>query len=168
MNLVIVGAGMFANTVADVAKQTERFNNIKFLDDNKTGEDIIGKCPDFQQFIKDGVQFFPAIGNNEIRFKWFKKLESSKADIATLVHPSSYVSPTSSVGKGSVVLPRAIVNTNCRVGNACIINCGAIIDHDCIIEDGAHICLGAIIKGENKITSCKKIEAGEIIQRGSC
>ena len=168
MDLIIIGAGGFGNTVADIASQTGNYKKISFLDDNKTGKDIIGKCADFLQFIKAGVQFFPAIGNNEIRLEWFNKLETQNANIATLIHSTAYISPTSSVGKGSIVLPKALINTNCQIGNACIINCGAIVDHDCVIEDGVHICLGAIVKGENKIFSCKKIEAGEIIQRGSC
>lgn len=168
MNLIIIGAGGFGNTVADIARQSVNYEKIFFLDDNKTGKDILGKCSDFNQFINDDNLFFPAIGNNEIRFQCFKKLESQKAQIVTLIHPTAYVSPTASVGKGTVVLPKPLINTNCQIGNACIINCGAIIDRDCVIEDCVHICLGAIIKGENKISSCKKIEAGEIIQRRSC
>lgn len=166
MDLIIIGAGAFANTVADVAKQTEKYEKINFLDDNKIGTGIIGKCSDFQQFIKVGLQLFPAIGNNQIRLDWLKKLEMNNAEIVTLIHPTAYISPTASVGKGTVILPKAVINTNCQIGNACIINCGAIIDHDCVIEDGVHICLGAIVKGENTISLCKKIEAGEVIQRG--
>ena len=63
-----------------------------------------------------------------------------------------------------MVLPKAVVNTDVKIGKGCIINCGAIIDHGCIVEDGVHICLGAIVKGENRIASKIKIEAGEIIQ----
>ena len=49
----------------------------------------------------------------------------------------------------------------------CIINLGAIVDHGCILEEGVHICLGAIVKGENRIEKCSKIEAGEVVERGS-
>ena len=131
------------------------------------GDSIIGKCSDFIKFIKDNVMFFPAIGNNNIRLEWFENLNNQKAQIATIIHPSAYLSPTSSIGKGTIVMPKSVINTNCKIGNACIINCGSIIDHGCIIEDGVHICLGAIVIADNKIESCKKVEAGEIIQRGS-
>ena len=61
-------------------------------------------------------------------------------------------------------MPHAVVNTDTLIGKGCIINCGAVIDHGCVIEDGVHVCLGAIVKGENRISSLEKIEAGEIIQ----
>lgn len=165
MKLIILGAGAFANTVADIAQQLGSFENIFFLDDNIIGDDIIGKCSDFEKYIKSDFVFFPAIGNNETRLKWFNLLEQNGAEIISLVHKSAFVSPTSVIGKGTIVLPNATINTNCQVKNSCIINCGAIIDHDCIIEDGVHICLGAIVKGENRIPCCNKIEAGEIVQR---
>lgn len=164
MNLIILGAGGFANTIADIAKQLEKYEAISFLDDNKIGENILGKCNEFSKYIKEDVVFYPAIGNNEIRLKWIEKLKEQHAKIATIIHPTSYISPTSFIGTACAILPNSIINTNSRIGDGCIINCGAIVDHDCIIEDGVHICLGAIVKGENRILSCNKIEAGEVIQ----
>ena len=32
------------------------------------------------------------------------------------------------------------------------------------IEEGVHICLGAIVKGENRVKTLSKIEAGEVIE----
>ena len=83
--------------------------------------------------------------------------------IATLVHPTAYVSPTVHIAEGVAVLPHAIVNTGCKVKAGCIINCGAITDHGCVLEEGVHVCLGAIVKAENRIPRCMKIEAGEIV-----
>ena len=168
MDLILIGAGGFAQTVADIASQTGKYENINFLDDNKIGDRILGKCSDFSNFIRKDTCFYPAIGNNEIRLDWLNRLQEKNACLVSLIHPSAYVSPTTNIGLGTVILPKSVINTNVTIGNGCIINCGAIIDHDCIIEDGVHICLGAIVKGENKIKSCRKVEAGEIIQRGSC
>lgn len=167
MQLIILGAGGFANTIADIANQMEKYDSINFLDDNKTGRNIIGKCSDFSCYIQNDVFFFPAIGNNEIRLKWIAKLKEHHAGFAKIIHPTAYISPTSLIGLGCAILPNSIINTNCRIEEGCIINCGAIVDHDCIIEEGVHVCLGAIVKGENRIPRCRKIEAGEIIQFGS-
>lgn len=164
MQLIILGAGGFANTIADIAKQLDKYDSISFLDDNKTGENIIGKCDEFSCYIKGNVVFYPAIGNNEIRLNWISKLKEHHAEIAKIIHPTAYISPTSFIGTACAILPNSVINTNCRIGDGCIINCGAIIDHDCIVEEGVHVCLGAIVKGENRIPKCTKIEAGEIIQ----
>ena len=59
------------------------------------------------------------------------------------------------------------VKTDVVVGRGCIINLGAIVDHGCILEEGVHICLGAIVKGENRIENCNKIEASEVVERGT-
>ena len=53
------------------------------------------------------------------------------------------------------------------MGKRCILNLGAIVDHGCILEEGVHIAPGAIVKGENRIAKCSKIEAGEVVERGS-
>lgn len=164
MNLILIGAGGYGKTVADLASQTEQFSKIFYLDDNKTDYDVIGKTSDFKNFISDESVFYPSIGNNSVRLEWLEKLETNKANILTLIHPTAYVSSTVKVGLGSIILPHAVVNTDTLIGKGCIINCGAVIDHGCVIEDGVHVCLGAIVKGENRISSLEKIEAGEIIQ----
>ena len=36
MNLILIGAGGYGKTVADLASQTKQFSKILYLDDNKT------------------------------------------------------------------------------------------------------------------------------------
>lgn len=162
--LIILGAGGYGRTVADVAAQTGQFGEISFLDDNSTVSDAIGKCAEFERFRDGQTAFYPAFGNNEGRLKWLYRLREAGCDILTIIHPTAYVSPTTQVEPGAVIFPYAVVNTNCVVKAGCIVNCGAIVDHGCILEEGVHICLGAIVKAENRIPRCMKIEAGEVVQ----
>lgn len=166
MRLVILGAGGYGQTVADVASQLNRYDEILFLDDNATN--TVGKCEDYQKYIDSETEIYPAFGNNESRLKWVCRLREEGALVPTLIHPTAYVSPKATVECGNIILPNATVNTSCHLGKGCIINCGAIIDHGCVIEDGVHICLGAIVKGDNRIKTCTKIEAGEVIQARIC
>lgn len=163
MRLIILGAGGYGRTVADVAAQTGAYETILFLDDNSQAEDVIGKCAEFINHTDENTIFYPAFGNNEGRVSWLKRLTENGCKVATVVHPTAYVSPTVRMAEGNVVLPHAVVNTGCEVKSGCIINCGAIVDHGCILEEGVHICLGAIVKAENRISKCMKIEAGEIV-----
>lgn len=164
MRLIILGAGGYGRTVADVAEQTGQFDGIAFLDDNSAAPDVAGKCAEFARFCDGQTAFYPAFGNNEGRLKWLYRLQEAGCAIPTIIHPTAYVTPTAQVEPGTVILPHAIVNTNCVVKAGCIVNCGAIIDHGCVLEEGVHICLGAIIKAENRIPRCMKIEAGEVVQ----
>jgi UDP-N-acetylbacillosamine N-acetyltransferase len=164
--LIILGAGGFGRTVADIARQTNHYDTICHLDD-APGANVIGKLSEFSDIATEGsdcTEMLAAFGNNAFRLAWCKKIASAGIKLAVLVHPRAYVSPRADVGAGSVVLPMAVVNTDVRVGQGCIINCGALVDHGCVIEEGCHLCLGAIIKAENRIASLTKVEAGEVIE----
>lgn len=158
MRLIILGAGEYGHTVEDVAIQLGY--DCRFLDDSIEDYSLASYID-----YKDSDTFFiPAFGNNALRLEWINKIEQNGGKLATLIHPSAYISPKALVKPGTVVLPKALINTNVEIKKGCIINLGVIIDHDCVIEEGCHICLGAIVKGDNRITALTKIEAGEVIQ----
>lgn len=162
--LLILGAGGYGKTVADVAAQLGEYDSIAFLDDRQTGESILGTCADFSSFCDENTQVYPAFGNNEIRTNWLRTLTQAGIRVPTLVHPRAYVSPTAKLDTGTVVLPMAAVNTGVTVGSGCIINIGALIDHDSILGDGVHLAPGAIVKAENRIPAGIKIDSGEVIE----
>ena len=161
--LLILGAGGYGKTIADVAAQLG-YTQIAFLDDQRTGENILGSCDDFLLFCDGNTEAYPAFGGGSIRMKWLKRLADAGVAMPTLVHPSAYVSPTARIGAGSTVLPMAVVNTGVTVGMGCIINIGAMVDHDSIIGDGVHLAPGAIVKAENRIPAGIKINSGEVIE----
>lgn len=158
--LVILGSDGYGHTVADVAKQLGY--NVQFLDDSLPDHPLSS----FVDFIGDGAEFIPAFGNNSFRIEWINRIEESGGQLATLIHPTAYVSPTATISPGTVIFPHAIINTDVVINRGCIINLGSIVDHGCIIEEGVHVCLGAIVKGENRIQRLSKIEAGEVVERG--
>ena len=159
--LVILGSGGYGRTVYDIAEQLGY--SITVLDDADEEHPLAS----FMCYIDDDTEFIPAFGNNEFRLQWINRIEEAGGKLATLIHPSAYVSPKAQVSSGCVILPGAIVNTGSKVGKGCIINLGATVDHDVVIEDGAHLCVRCIVKGENRISRCEKIEAGEIIERAT-
>ena len=125
MQLIILGAGGYGRTVADVAAQTGAYSEMFFLDDNSTAPDVLGKCAEFVRFRDGQTAFYPAFGNNESRLAWLSRLREAGCAIPTIIHPTAYVSPTAQVEPGTVILPHAVVNTNCTVKSGCIVNCGA-------------------------------------------
>lgn len=159
--LVILGSGGYGRTVYDVAEQLG--HSITVLDDSNRKHPL----DSFSLYIKNDVEFIPAFGNNEFRLEWLERIEKAGGKPATLIHPSAYISPRAHISEGCVILPGAVINTGTRIGKGCIINLGATVDHDVIIEDGVHLCIRCIIKGENRISCCEKIEAGEIIERAT-
>ena len=161
--LVLLGAGGFAKTLADIAGQLGTYDKIIFLDDNPSASDTYGVCADYLKFKNADTAMYPAFGSNEVRLKWLDILTRENIPLASFIHPTAYVSPTAQLGPATVILPQAVVNSHCRLERGCIVNCGAVIDHDCVLEEGVHLCIGALVKAENRLPAQLKVEAGQVI-----
>lgn len=162
--LLILGAGGYGKTVADLASQLGCYEKIAFLDDGKSGAGILGTCEELFYFCDENTEVYPAFGNNTVRMDWIAVLMEEGIPVPVLVHPTAYVSPRASIAPGTVVLPKAVVNTGVTVERGCIVNIGALIDHDTVIGEGSHLAPGAIVKAENRIPSGSKIDSGRVIE----
>jgi sugar O-acyltransferase (sialic acid O-acetyltransferase NeuD family) len=65
----------------------------------------------------------------------------------TLIHETAFLEPTSSHGRGLLVMPMAVVHSFTSLGSDVVLNTGAVVDHECDIGDGVHIMGGAAIAG---------------------
>lgn len=163
MRLIILGAGGHGKVVADLAKQTGKYKEIFFLDDNSQEAEVIGKCSQYLEFQSADTEMYPAFGNNTVRIQWENKLLEAGISLAKIIHPLAYVSPLAEVASGCVIMPYAVVNTGTKIKKACIINIGAMVDHDCILEEGCHLAPGSIVKGENHLSEGMKVDSGEVV-----
>ena len=98
--LLILGAGGYGKTVADLARQLGVYEKIAFLDNGKTGPEILGNCEEYPIFSGENTEVYPAFGDNELRMQWLEKLMREDISVPTLIHPSAYVSPTARIGAG--------------------------------------------------------------------
>ena len=163
MRLIIIGAGGFGHVVADLARQSGKYEKIGYLDDGKAGPEILGRCNTFAEYIDEDTELYPAFGNNASRVAWLDRLEAAGAKIPTIIHPRAYVSPESVVEPGNMLLPMAIVNTGCRICRGCIIDCAAVVDHGCVLEEGIHLAAGAVVRAENRIPAQMTLEANQVV-----
>ncbi len=145
MNLLILGAGQYGAVVKELAIATRQFEMIDFLDDNK--ECAVGKFNEYKKFIGCYSHAIVAIGNPDIRLNLLESL-NGHFKIATLIHPTAYVSPSAVIGSGCVIEPMAVVHTNARLGMGVLISSGAIVNHGCMVGDGCHIDAGAVVTKE--------------------
>ncbi len=161
--LVILGFGGYGKTIEDVVLSGRLFDETIFLDDKSTDERVAGVCNDYVKYIDENTWFYPAFGNNNLRVEWIQIFNGAGAQVATIIHPSAYVSTNALVEKGCAVLPQAVINTTAKVKTGCIINFGAVVDHDVVIEKGVHLCINSVVKAYNRIAPFAKIEAGQVI-----
>ncbi|MEW5676317.1 acetyltransferase [Flavobacterium enshiense] len=103
------------------------------------------------------------IGNNGIREKIANRIQ---ARYFVAVHPSAIISPSATVGEGSVVMPNAVINADSCIGKHCIINSGAIVEHDCVIADFVHVSPGAALAGNVTVGKGTQIGIGSCVIQG--
>lgn len=167
--LLILGAGGHGNVVREVAlslwdkNKIPLYETIGFLDDN--ARNAVGKISELENFKDIYDEVFCSIGNNEIRKKILDKAMSLGFHIPTLIHPTSYVSPSAMIHLGVLVEPKAIINTNAVICAGCIISVNATIDHDVIVGEYAHVNSGAICEAGSVVDAYRKIEAGEVVKK---
>ena len=177
MNLLIIGSGGHAKVVAEAASLTKVFNEIAFLDDKFDSKinnqyelkwNIVGSLSDISSMHikKKYSHAFVGIGDAKARERFFNILKINNYLLATIIHPTSFVSPSARVGQGTVVLANAAIQTNSKVGSGCIINTTSSLDHDVVIEDFVHISPGANIAGDTKIGLRSWIGIGASVIQG--
>lgn len=161
-NLLILGAGGFGHMIQETALMSG-YENVVFLDDAVKEPDVIGKCCDYESFLKEYDTAVAALGDNNMRLHWTEKLMEAGYQVPAIIHPSAVVSPSAVIGNGSFIMQNAVVNTHTTVEHGVLINSGAVIDHDSFIGRGAHIGLGSVVKSNCTIAARQKVEAGEVI-----
>jgi sugar O-acyltransferase (sialic acid O-acetyltransferase NeuD family) len=155
--LWIVSAGGHGAVVAEAAVAARQWDAIAFVDDRHPalgpvlGHPVVGTTADLLRQVQaspDGpVQVVIALGDNTRRLQLSESLRAAGATLATVIHPFTAISPSASIGEGSVVLAGATVNARARIGLAAIVNTRASVDHDCTVGDGVHLCPGSTLAG---------------------
>jgi sugar O-acyltransferase (sialic acid O-acetyltransferase NeuD family) len=82
---------------------------------------------------------------------------------ATVVHPTAYVSPTTTVGEGAYVGPRAAISPFCRIGRHAIVLQGSLVGHHVDIGDFASLMMGASVAGSVQIGEATWIATGAVV-----
>lgn len=109
-----------------------------------------------------------AIGDNINRHKFAQHARSLGLRLPVLIHPHACVSPTATLGDGSVVMAGAIVSAHVAMGELGIVNTRASIDHDCILGDCVHIAPGVTLAGGVTVGNGTLIGVGASILPGLC
>lgn len=158
--ITLYGAGGHCKVVMDVLAA----NGLKptgIVDDNPQSDCFMGlPLTKPSGNIKEAII---TIGNCEIR-----KLISHRIHVEnyiSVIHPSAFISPNATIGKGTVIMQGAIVQAGASIGSHCIINTQASVDHDCVIQDFVHVASGATICGECEVGECSWIGAGAVIKQ---
>lgn len=149
LNLLILGAGTHGRDIYEIAQSLHVFKDIKFLDDEAEGENIIGKCADVSEFRNEYPCAFIAIGDNEIRKKYAELLHENDFLIPSIVSPAANISSKAKIGEGVAILPQVTVS-EAQIGDFCILSSNSLVNGGAKVGDFTHIgCAGIILKGKD-------------------
>lgn len=173
-SLIILGSGGHGKVVAETALITNNFKKIAFLDDkyeqsdrsfNFNGIKIIGKFNLAKQLLDQNIfnSAIVAIGDSYLRLELLNELKQYGYNIPSIIHPSSYISPSCVIKNGTVVFAQVAIQSNVKIGMGNIINTSSSIDHDSVLSEGVHVCPGARIAGNVNIGSGSTIGIGSSI-----
>lgn len=178
-SLIIVGAGGHGKVVADVAQSLRCYEAISFIDGRYPaltahfGLDVVGSDESISRLISSEAEFVVAIGDNLIRRRLFSRLAEENARFATIIAPSATISPSASVGSGSVVFPKAVVRTGSVIGENVILNTGCKLDpsvyigHHSHVGPGASLGAGALVEDEVLVGAGARLSSGISVGRRS-
>ncbi|HEU0030794.1 MAG TPA: acetyltransferase [Kofleriaceae bacterium] len=146
--LCVIGAGPHAKVVIVTARAVG-FQHIEVYDDDpqRIGATVMGApivAPTSDALGRETALVVLAIGDNRTRARL---AGSARCELATLVHPTAHVEPSSTIGPGSVVFARSVIQPDTKLGAHVIVNTAATIDHDCTIGDHVHVAPGAHVAG---------------------
>ena len=151
MTLAIIGAGGHAKSLYDILKKKTK---IYFFDNSKkifyVGNKKFNVNSDLEitkSNKKKISKAFVAIGDNNLRRKYYNLLKKKRIKLVKLIHPKAYCGFGVKIGDGTVLMHGTLINTDTKIGDNCIINSNSSIDHDCTINSHSHICPGVTIAG---------------------
>jgi len=174
-NLILIGAGGHARSCIDVVEQEGNFKIIGLvgieseLGSKVNGYEVIATDKDLSTLIHRAQFALIALGqisSPDARVNLLQRALKAGFELASVVSPSAYVSPSAQIGKGTVVMHGAIINSGVKVGSNCIINSRALLEHDTQVSDNCHISTGAILNGGVIVDEGCFIGSGTIVKEG--
>ncbi len=141
------------------------FREIGVFDDNPIDTSLLNNVIYLGKYdpnVYSDDKILIAVGNNKIRSELSLII---KHNYLTFIHPSAFVSPTCSIGEGSVILQNAVLQTNVFIGKHCIINIQSSIDHDTHVSDFNHIAPHVYIGSNSSISSFSEVNPTQMFPR---
>ena len=174
-NLILVGAGGHSRSCIDAIEQQSNYTIgglvglSEELGSDQFGYKVLATDSELGELARKFPYALISLGqitSPEIRIRLFEKALEHGFIFPTIIVPSAYVSPHSTIGAGTIIMQGAIVNAGAVIGENCIINSRAVVEHDSRVESHCHISTGVILNGNTTIGKGSFIGSGTTIKEG--
>ena len=175
-DLVLIGAGGFGRETAQAVHAVNdggaAWRLLGYLDDDPGrhglvidgtvvlgGRDQIGQLPEASFVVCTGRP-----GDYVSRLRIVGDLGLPPDRYATIVHPSAAVSPSSSVGPGSVLLAHVALTAAVTIGAHVAVMPHVTLTHDVVVDDFATIASGVSLGGGVRVQRAAYLGAGALVR----
>lgn len=185
-DIVLVGFGGHAKSVADTIERTGQFNIVGYTDVKEdtacSRYKYLGTDDALKAIYESGVKCAAVgvgyVGKGDTRDNLYSMLKDIGFELPVIVDPSAIVSETALIEEGSSIGKGTIVNAEAKVGKMCIINSKALVEHETVIGDYSHVAVGANLCGQVSlgnhvfvgagavVVQCVNVGAGDFIRAG--
>lgn len=169
--LVILGTGLFAEEIADIAVQANKYQLTGFIEgiDIERCKQTLSGLPitwinDIEK-LNDSYRGVCAVGATK-RDNFILHSLSLGLKFTTIVHPSAQIFPTSSIDQGTIVSAGVVIAAHTKIGCHVIVNRGCLIGHHITVGNYVTISPGTNIGGKVTIGNNSYIGMGSIILDG--
>lgn len=187
-NLIIIGTSGFGREIYHLATQCQGYMSefqIKgFIDDRLCELDKFSGYPPFLGTVEGYViqphdVFVCAKGFAQYKKQHVESILKKGGGFYSLIHPSSAVSPNTSIGQGAIIMAHVFISCEVRIGDFVTLQPFCVIGHDAKIESFAHLNAYAFLGGYAqveeggtlhtgaKILPHKKVGAWAVVGAGS-
>jgi sugar O-acyltransferase (sialic acid O-acetyltransferase NeuD family) len=132
------------------------------------GRPILGTDDDANEILRrwPGIPVHVTPDSPKLRQSLSAEYSRLGAKFATLVHPAAQISPSASIGAGSVIQAGAQISSASLLGCGVKVNTCANITHDVVVGDFATIAPSAVLLGRTTIGSGVYIGANATVLPG--
>ena len=164
--LFILGSGLHSNVVSEVALDTG-YKSIRQVD-------VMGDCHSkliafFSELdLSSDFSLHIALGHNFLRHSIYSFLYDRQLHhhLVSIIHPSSYISSTSSVHPGTYIGPGVHIGFSSQIGICNVLCTGSIVEHDCKLGDFCSTGPAAVLCGSVEVGSCSFLGASSSFKQG--
>lgn len=175
-DIILIGGGGHCHSSIDVIEAEGKYKILGILDlpelvgSKIMDYEVIGTDDDIARFAGTVGNFLITVGqikSHEKRKQLFERVKNAGGSLPVIISPFAYVSKSSEIGEGSIVMHHALINANVKIGMNCIINSKALIEHDSVIGNHCHISTGSIINGIVNVGDGVFFGSGAVSVQGS-
>jgi len=170
-DIYIIGTSGFASEVTEYILDNDNYKikgyfDISEIEYKKYGyrAPFLGNEKDYDFTCNDNIVI--AIADYKLRNKIYLALRDKGVNFMNIIHKSSFISRSSSIGDGSIVCPFVTLTSNIKIGRNFQANIYSYVAHDCIIGNNVTFAPSVKCNGNVVIEDDVYIGTGVIIHQG--